>query len=426
MSQISATEEHLQTRQRVARIGWRRPSVRLTLLFGALVCFGLVMAVSATGTEFTATLTHRLGLTGLGLCAFLLGANTDYHLWRRHHVGLLLLTFIALMAVLVPGIGAVRWGARRWIDLGLPFGFQPSEFAKVTLCIWTAAYCERNLGRIRTFTHGFLAPLALLGLACGLILLQPDFGTAVLTGLVCVTVLMVMGTRPLFLLLACAASLPLLHQLVFDVPYRLRRVTAFLDPWGDPRGAGYQLIQSLVAIGSGGLTGLGLGAGRQKAEFLPGAHNDFAFSVIGEELGFIGSVGLILLLALLLWQCLRVVKGSRDPFGFALALGLTVLLGVQSAAHIAVATGCVPTKGLSLPFISAGGSSLVASMLAAGILVSIARSQEQPERFDFSPPAGDAPLYEQAVNSGLRKLARAGASIVPTPEPEGGDEPRVS
>jgi cell division protein FtsW len=336
-------------------------------------------------------------------------------------VGVLLLALAALVAVFVPGLGVVKNGARRWVNIGLPVGFQPSEFVKVGLCIWVAAYCERNLGRIRSFAHGFLVPLGVVGLACTLILLEPDFGTAVLTGLVCVTVMMVMGTRLLFLLLAGAACLPFLHQLVFEVPYRLRRVLAFLDPWADPRGAGYQLIQSLVAIGSGGTTGLGLGAGRQKADFLPGARNDFIFSVVGEELGFIGCVAVILLMALLLWECLKVVKESRDPFGFGLALGLTTLLGVQATAHIAVATGCVPTKGLSLPFISAGGSSLLASMLAAGILVNIARSQERPDEFDFGPPAEDEPCYERAIVGGLRGLARFCHAVVPASAQEGGD-----
>ncbi len=385
---------------------WHRPSVRLTLVFTALTCFGLVMAVSAAGsTGFTAAVFKRLALTGLGLGAFVVGATVHYQRWRRHHMALLALALVCLIAVFVPGIGMVKNGAHRWVNPGLPVGFQPSEFAKIILCIWVAAYCDSHLAWLRSFVRGFMVPLGVVGLVCGLILLEPDFGTAVLTGLVCTAVLVVMGTRMIFLLLAGAASLPLMHQLVFGVPYRMRRVTAFLDPWADPRGSGYQLIQALIAVGSGGMAGLGLGASRQKEAFLPGATNDFTFSIIAEELGFIGSVALIALFAFALWECLKVIYRARDPFGFALAVGLSVLLGVQAAAHIAVVTGCVPTKGLSLPFFSAGGSSLVGSLLAAGILVNIARSEEDPERYPLKSWKEDMPAYH-------RLAARAASSVL--------------
>ncbi|MGD2174318.1 MAG: putative peptidoglycan glycosyltransferase FtsW [Candidatus Brocadiaceae bacterium] len=379
--------------------------MRLTLWFGALICLGFVVAVSAAGgREFSVALSKRLALTGLGVWAFAVGATVDYRWWRRHQLAIIAGALACLALVLVPGVGVAKNGARRWINPGLPLGFQPSEFAKVALCIWVAAYCERNLPRMRTFTHGFLLPLGVVGLACVLILLEPDFGTAVLAGLVCVIVLLVLGTRLLFVLLATAASLPLLHQLVLGVPYRLRRIVAFLDPFGDPQGAGYQLVQSLIAIGSGGVTGRGLGAGLQKEAYLPGAANDFVFSVLSEELGFIGAVAVIVLFVALLWELLRVVQGSRDPFGFGLSLGLTVLLGVQVVAHIAVTTGCVPTKGLSLPFISAGGSSLIASMFAAGVLVNVARSQEDHHRHERKPWYEDIPLYERLAGRVVRPL----------------------
>jgi cell division protein FtsW len=187
----------------------------------------------------------------------------------------------------------------------------------------------------------------------------------------------------------------------------MQRILAFLDPWKDARGSGYQLIQSLIAIGSGGIAGQGLGAGLQKEAFLPGATNDFVFSVVAEELGLIGSVVLIGLFAWLLWESLRVVLRSPDPFGFALGLGLAVLLGTQAATHIAVATACVPTKGLSLPFISAGGSSLIASMFAAGLLVGIARFRGQPE-----PWQEEVPAYERLANRMFGRLRRACGNTV--------------
>jgi len=394
-----------------AAAAWGRSSARLTAAVALLSSVGLVMVVSAAGTEgFKDALLRRLAFTGLGAVAFVAAARTDYRWWRRHNLGVLAVALVALTAVLVPGVGARINGARRWTRPILGLGLQPSEFAKVALCIWVAAYCERNITRMRSFAHGFVAPLSVVGVAALLVLAEPDFGTSVLMAGVCLTVLLVCGTRLVYVLLAGAAGLPLLQRLILDVPYRMKRVLAFLDPWSDPRGAGYQLIQSKIAIGSGGLAGVGLGAGQQKAGFLPGAPNDFIFSVLAEELGFIGCALLILLFVLLLWEGLKIVLRSRDPFGFALGLGLSWLLAAQAAAHIAVVTGSVPTKGLSLPFISAGGSSLVASLWAAGLLVSIARSEEEPERYPHRPWEAEMPRYERwacrAMDSALRAAAR--------------------
>jgi cell division protein FtsW len=387
-----------------------RASVRLSLLVAALTCLGLVMVASAAaGAGFASALAKRSALTAAGLMAFLAGSRLDYHWWGRHSLLVLALAGAALLAVLIPGIGAEVNGARRWINPGLPIGFQPSEFAKVALCIWAAAYCARNLSRLRSALRGFVVPVAVIGMLCLLILAEPDFGTAVLTGALGLAILLAMGTRLVFVLLGGVAALPLFQRLVLDVPYRMRRVMAFLDPWADPRGAGYQLIQSKIAIGSGGLVGRGLGAGLQKAGFLPGADNDFVFSILAEELGLAGSLAVVVLFLLLLYEGLRVVLRARDPFGFALALGLSLLLGMQAAAHVAVVSGAIPTKGLSLPFVSAGGSSLIASLLAAGILVNIARSEEDAE---VAPPRewSEAPGYEVAarrVASGCGRLAAA-------------------
>jgi cell division protein FtsW len=200
------------------------------------------------------------------------------------------------------------------------------------------------------------------------------------------------------------AALPVMHKLVMGEPYRLQRLVTFMDPWSDADGAGYQLIQSLIALGSGGLTGKGLGLGVQKLGFLPAATNDFIFSVVGEELGFVGCAVVIGAYAWLLWEGLRIALRARDTFGFALAFGITALLGLQAAVNIAVVTGSVPTKGLSLPLVSAGGSSLFMTMWAAGMLVNIARSEEEPERFELAPYYCEIPGYERAVRSVLRAL----------------------
>ena len=389
---------------------WRRASTRLTVLVLALVCVGLVIVGSAAvGRSFAPAIMKRLALTGLGLGLFVAGAATPYHWWRRHSLGLLAVAMVGLVAVLIPGVGTEINGGRRWMDLGLPLGFQPSEFAKVAMCAWLAAYCERNLTQMRSATRGFVIPLAVAGLASSLILLEPDFGTAALLAAGCVVMLLVSGTRLCYVLLAGAAFLPLVQRLVLGVPYRLQRVLAFLDPWQDPQGSGYQLIQSKIAIGSGGVFGRGLGSGLQKAGFLPGSDNDFIFSVIAEELGLIGCLAVLLLFIFMLWECLRIVLKARDPFGFAFALGLAWLLGMQAAAHVAVVTGSMPTKGLSLPFISAGGSSLLVSLLTAGILLNIARSEESPEA---APPPSwqdDMPAYEGLAQRVL-EAARARAA----------------
>lgn len=391
-----------------AGASWKRAGTRLTVLAAALTCLGLVMVASAAGTAgFAAVATKRLILTGLGLCAFFVGAGVNYQWWRRHSLAVLALALAGLAAVLVPGIGVRINGARRWVRPVLGIGCQPSEFAKVALCIWVAAYCERNATRMRSAVHGFLVPLAVVGFASMLILVEPDFGTAVLAGVVCTVVLLVFGTRLVFVLMAIAAGMPLLQRLVLDVPYRRERLLTFLNPWTDPQGAGYQIIQSKIAIASGGVFGRGLGAGVQKAGFLPGADNDFIFSILGEELGLVGCAAVIALFLLLLWQCLKVVVRAREPFGFALALGLSWLLGMQAAAHMAVVTGSVPTKGLSLPFVSAGGSSLVASLLAVGILVNIARSEEFPDRRPLKPWYEDIPPYERWAGRLLPGLRRA-------------------
>ncbi len=387
---------------------WRRPSVRIGLIVAALTCIGVVAVASAGGAGgFAGALSKRLALTAIGAAAFAAGASVPHRWWRRHHLAVLAFALAGLVAVLIPGVGVRINNARRWINPGLPVGFQPSEFAKVALCVWVAAYCERNATRMRSAVHGFLAPLSVVGLACLLILAEPDFGTAALAGLVCLAVLLVFGTRLVYVLLAGAAGAPLLRHLVLEVPYRYRRIVSFLNPWADPRGSGYQLIQSRIAIGSGGVFGRGLGAGVQKAGFLPGADNDFIFSILAEELGLVGCLVVLALFALLLWECLKVVLRAPDAFAFALALGLALLLGFEAAAHVAVVTGTVPTKGLSMPFISAGGSSLIASLLAAGMIMRVALVEE-----GRAPGGGEGwperePAYERAARRWSARLADA-------------------
>jgi len=408
---------------------WERPSLRLTGLFGTLVCLGTVMVASTaagadpTDAQFAGAVVRQLLLTAFGVIAFVAAACVDYRFWHRHRTLLATLALGSLVAVLVPGVGTeINW-ARRWLRFSSTFVCQPSEFAKVALIIWMAAYCARaartpdlRTGQplIRSFAWGFLVPGAVAVVAGGLVLLEPDFGTCLLIVVLCMAVMLVCGTRPLFPLLAALAAVPLVLKLVVDTPYRLDRVMIFLDPWRDPDQKGYQLIQSLIAVGSGGLTGKGLGLGAQKMGFVPAAPSDFIFSIVGEELGFLGALCVLAIYGWILWEGLKVALRAGNTYAFALAFGITALIGLQAAVNLAVVTGLVPTKGLSLPLVSAGGSSLCATLWAAGILVNIARSEEGPPGSETCPAYEGVPCYERWFRGAGRTvlaLVRPGAGL---------------
>lgn len=231
-----------------------------------------------------------------------------------------------------------------------------------------------------TFTKGFVIPIALIGVVSLLILKEPDFGTAMFITMISFILIMVGGTRIVYVTFTIIASIPHIYQIMYKIPtYQKNRLIAFLDPWKDPSGIGYQIIQSWIALGSGGITGLGLGESRQKLFFLPKSDNDFVFSIIGEEFGFMGTTCIIIMFGLLAWQGLRVCKAAPDAFGFFLSLGITVSIALQAAINIAVVTGSIPTKGLPLPFISTGGSSLLLSLLGIGILLNIAKQSKSAD-----------------------------------------------
>lgn len=427
MSELVAIDEYALHAAAARTAGpWSRTSARLCVLFAALACIGVLMVatvqtgVNSSQDAMLSMIVRRLIYTAAGIGIFVAAALVPYRTWRVQAMPILFATMFVLLAVLLWG-DRIN-GARRWISLGLPVTLQPSEFAKIGLLIWLAAWCESHLEDLRSFVRGFMVPMAVVGAAALLILKEPDFGTAVLIGTVCTVVLLVMGTRLVFVVLGGGAAVPVMHELVMGEPYRYQRIVAFLHPESDPQGIGYQLIQSKIAIGSGGIWGLGPGAGVQKLGFLPGTDNDFVFSVLAEELGLLGSVAVIALFLLLMWEGLKVIQRARDPFAFALSTGITCLLGLQAALHVAVVTGSVPTKGLSLPFISAGGSSLLASMLAAGILVNIARSEEVPQRDTDGSWATEIPALERTVEHVITRLGAACVEKLEglVPEPEAG------
>ncbi len=350
----------------------------------ALLALGLVMVASTAPTSNPAmarylVLKHTLWLAG-GLVALLGAYSVDYHRLRPFAIPLLLASLASLLAVLF--FGATVNGARRWFRVGEFLSIQPSEFFKVALCLYMADFLAREQERIKTFFKGFVQPMVVMGVAFVLILREPDFGTALLVAAVTLGMLFVAGIRMVHVLPAVLASVPLLGYVAMNMPHVWQRIVTFLDPWADRQGSGYQICQSLIALGSGGLTGVGLGNSRQKLLYLPEANSDFVFAIIGEELGLIGCVVVITLFALLVWYGIRVARRAPDRFGSLLAFGLTLAIGLQAAVNIAVVTCSAPTKGIALPLVSAGGSSLVATMAAIGLLMNVASHIEAE-----APPA---------------------------------------
>jgi cell division protein FtsW len=358
-----------------------RPVLRYDpFLLGAvllLLTFGVVMVYSASAVYAGARLGEplwffkRQALGALiGLAALLAVMKLGYRRLEGLAVPLVLISLALLALVQVPGLGHAAGGARRWIQLG-PLTFQPSELGKIALVLWLARSLAKKQERIRVFSVGFLPHLIMLALFGVLLMLEPDFGTAVVLGVVTFALLFVAGARLSWLLAMAGALAPVAAVLIWKSPYRIQRVLTFLDPWKDPRGHGYQTVESLLGFGAGGTLGVGLGESRQKLFFLPAAHTDFILSIVGEELGFAGVAAVLLLFAAVVWRGIRAAYASPDAFGCWAALGLTLLLGVEALVNAAMALALLPTKGMALPFLSYGMSSVIASCAAAGILLSV-------------------------------------------------------
>lgn len=278
-----------------------------------------------------------------------------------------------LVLVLVPGVGKEVSGARRWLELG-SWTFQPSEIAKFILVLYLAHSLTKKRDKVDSFVVGFLSHLLFAGIYIFLVLLEPDFGMSVAMAIMLVGMLFIGEVKLKFLVPLGVSSVFVLALAVITEGYRMKRVVAFLDPWKDPLGSGYQAIQSFVALGMGGFTGVGLGESTQKLFFLPQAHTDFIFSIIGEELGFIGVLIVIIGFAFLLVRSLRVSLRAKDLFGCYLVFGCILLIIFQAGINMAVAVGLFPTKGLTLPFISYGGTSLVTNLAAMGLILSVSKS----------------------------------------------------
>jgi cell division protein FtsW len=308
----------------------------------------------------------------LGAACLWLAIKVDYRRLEGFVLPLLIFAGILLVLVLVSPLGQAINGTRRWIRLG-PVSFQPAELAKLALVLYLAAFLAKKREVIEDLRRGILPPLAVAGLLAALVLAQPDLGNCLTLITLTFTLLFLAGGRARHLGLILAAALPPLVVAIWAAPYRLRRIVAFLDPWSDPRGSGFQIIQSWLALGNGGIFGQGIGASRQKLFYLPESHTDFIFAIIGEELGFVGAAAVVALFVVLVWRGLRIGLRAPDPFGGYLALGITVLIATQTLVNLGVVTGLLPTKGLPLPYLSFGGSALLVTMLSTGVLLNISQ-----------------------------------------------------
>ncbi|MBF0619003.1 MAG: putative lipid II flippase FtsW [Candidatus Omnitrophica bacterium] len=356
--------------------------VSFFMTFMILLCLGVVMIYSSScvyalevmknGAFF---LTRHLMFLVIGSVVMFAVMTVDYRLIQKHARLILGLAFLLLVLVLVPGIGKISSGARRWFSFG-PINFQPSEFAKVALIIYLADFFSRKKGMVRSFKQGFVPVMTVMALMCALIIKQPDMGNTVLVFIITLAMFFVAGGRTSYLVSIFLMALPVIIFLVISAPYRLRRVVAFMNPWEDAQGAGFQLSQSQMALGSGGFWGVGLGKSVQKLFYLPAAHTDFIFSIIGEELGFLGAIAVVALFVLLIWQGIRILKNTSDPFGYFICIGILVMIGIQAAVNIGVSIGALPTKGLPLPFISYGGSALIFNMAVIGLILNVSRTQD--------------------------------------------------
>lgn len=342
-----------------------------------LTTLGLVMVYSSSAVSAGERLgdafyfvKRQLAAGAVGLVAMVLSMRLGYRRLEGWAYPLLFLSLLAMILVLIPGIGHMAGGARRWIRLA-GLGFQPSEVAKLAIVIYLARSLARKRERVRDFSIGFVPHTLVVGLFALLVLAQPDFGSAVLLGVLLFVMLFCAGAKISWLVASVLLSIPLLVHLIAAEEYRLKRFLAFLDPWKHRQDIGYQVAESLMSVGSGGLLGQGLGAGKKKLYYLPEAHTDFIFSVIGEELGLLGIALVILLFGLFVWRGVRAAFHASDAFGAYLALGCTALVGLQALLNMLVALGLLPTKGLALPFVSYGRSALVVSLWATGMLLSI-------------------------------------------------------
>lgn len=369
-------KEVTKSRIRGINIGYDNYVFYTTL---ALVFVGVVMVFSASFVQSKFKLNdpyyflkRDLIYATLGFVAMMFTSNIHYRKLEKYSNMLLIVSAVLLLLVLTP-LGVRIYGAKRWLGVG-SFTIQPAEIAKFVSIIFTAKLIEKNYDKMKSLKKGVIPALLIPLLFFGLIIVQPNLSTAGTIVMATFVMLFVAGMDMKVVYAMFGAGAGLFAAMVAIAPYRLKRVTAFLDPFQDPLGAGYQVIQSLYALGSGGLFGLGLGRSRQKYFYIPEPQNDFIFAIIGEELGLIGCIIVIMLFVFLVYRCVRIALRCPDVFSCMLVIGIAAQIGIQAALNIAVATSSMPVTGVALPFISYGGTSLVIFMSAIGIILNISRN----------------------------------------------------
>lgn len=355
------------------------PDMILLVLTVSLLAIGLTMVYSASAiwaeykfddSFFFAK--RQMLFAAVGMIAMFFIMNIDYWTWKTWAKILIIVCFVLLVLVLIPGVGNVRNGSRSWIGIGA-FSIQPSEFMKLAMIAFLAKYLSERQKYITSFKKGLVPSLGIVFLAFGMIMLQPDLGTGTVMVGTCIVMIFIAGAKISHFVGLGLIGVAGFVGLVLSAPYRIKRITSFLDPWQDPLGSGFQIIQSLYAIGPGGLFGLGLGQSRQKFFYLPEPQTDFIFAILAEELGFIGGSLILLLFSLLLWRGIRIALGAPDLFGSFLAVGIIAMVAIQVMINIGVVTGLMPVTGITLPFLSYGGSSLTLMLCAIGVLLNISR-----------------------------------------------------
>ncbi|HBG93688.1 MAG: cell division protein FtsW [Nitrospirae bacterium GWF2_44_13] len=309
----------------------------------------------------------------LGFAAMFAAYRLRPEALKKTALPLLIFSFLLLVLVFIPGMGISAGGAKRWLRLW-PSTFQPSELVKLSMVIFLAKYMSAYNYRTDSFVS-FIKPIAIMAVFQVIFLKQPDFGAAISLGIITLAMLFFSGMKLRYLLSMAVFALPVVVKLIRE-PYRWKRVTSFLNPWDDPQGSGFQLIQSFIALGSGGIKGVGLGESKQKLLFLPETHTDFIFSLVGEELGLIGAGIIILLFVMLFVRGIATTNKAKDSFVYYLSFGLSIMIALQALINFSVVTGMIPTKGLPLPFISYGGSALLVNMAAVGILLNLSKGED--------------------------------------------------
>lgn len=385
---------------------WTPDATGITLVTLLLVVLGLVMSFSASfvdaaeaGNPF-GVFTRQATWAAIGVVVFVVAASVDHRVWRRLSWGLVAISLAGLILVLIDGVGLERYGSTRWLGVG-PLVVQPSELAKLATLLWLADVLERKRPKDRSLhdvDHLLLPAVPLLLLLALLVLMQPDLGTTILLSLIVAAILWVEGLPSRFVAILATIGLLAVTILAVVAPYRLARVTGWLNPEADPLGGGFQLLQSRYALGSGGIFGVGLGSSRAKWNFVPNPETDFIFAIIGEELGLIGATVVLALFAALLYVGLRIAYAAGSGFARTAAFAITAWLVGQAMINIGAVTGLLPITGVTLPLVSVGGSSLVSTLAALGILVAISRGSA----------AASTPAPRPGTRAGVRQPSTGG------------------